>query len=89
MSIFYTGDWHSVGGDYYRKVELYTLAWSGGGGGVDVENYCVVGAPYGGPLAVIRDDKKFTKVSPGTPAKPLITIYTSSGSRLGAIKVRS
>ncbi len=85
MSIFYTGDWHSVGSDdYYRKVELYSMSWSPG---VDVDNYCVVGASFGGPLAIIRDDKKFLKVTQNVPVKPIINLYTSSGANISSIKV--
>jgi hypothetical protein len=86
MSIFYTGDWHSVGSDYYRKVELYSMGWTGAQ--VDIENFSIVGASFGGPLAIIRDDKKFLKVTQNVPVKPIINIYTSSGTLISSIKVR-
>jgi len=85
MSVFYTGDWQEIGtGNFYRKVELYSMLWSSQ---VDIENYFVVGASFGGPLAIIRDDKKFLRVTPSTPAKPIISIFTSAGSLISAVKV--
>jgi len=84
MSIFYTGDWHAIGSEYYRKVELYSMGWSPQ---VDIENYSVVCASYGGPLAIIKDDKKFLRVTQNVPAKPIISIFTSAGTLISSIKV--
>jgi len=85
MSIFYTGDWHAVGADFYRKVELYSMGWTSPQ--VDIENYSVVGASYGGPLAIIRDDKKIVRVTQNIPPKPIISIYTAAGTLISQIKV--
>jgi hypothetical protein len=85
MSIFYTGDWHAVGSDYYRKVELYSMGWTSPQ--VDIESYAVVGASYGGPLAIIRDEKKVLRVTHALPPKPIISIYTAAGTLISQIKV--
>lgn len=43
-----------------------------------LENMVVSGAPYGGPIAMIRDRKQFVRVV--TTAKPVITIYNGVGN---------
>ena len=40
-------------------------------------------APYGGPVALVRDDRKIVPVTGGA-TKPVITTYTAAGVRLGA-----
>jgi hypothetical protein len=62
------------------------MGWTGAQ--VDIENFSIVGASFGGPLAIIRDDKKFLKVTQNVPVKPIINIYTSSGTLVSSIKVR-
>lgn len=47
----------------------------------------VFGAPYGGPMAIIRDAKEFIKLG-GTSAKPIIRIFTASGHSISSINVR-
>ena len=40
-------------------------------------------APYGGPVALVRDDRKIVPVTGGA-TKPVVTTYTAAGVRLGA-----
>lgn len=47
----------------------------------------VVAAPYGGPMAIVRDSKEFIKVG-GSTVKPTIKIFTASGHLLASINVR-
>jgi hypothetical protein len=85
MSIHVTADWHEIGtGDFYRKTEVYSMGW---GGVLDLDNFALVGASYGGPLAIIRDDTKLTRVTPAVPVKPIISIYTPAGTLIHPIKV--
>ncbi|XP_030369960.1 vacuolar protein sorting-associated protein 16 homolog [Scaptodrosophila lebanonensis] len=75
-----TGEWFKVRPDYYRKVELTTPDWPID---LDLEYMQVVVAPYGGPLAAIRDR---TKVGPVKgSAKPIIRILDTTGQELGKI----
>lgn len=55
----------------------------------DTELYqmTVVAAPYGGPMAIVRDSKEFIKVG-GSSVKPIIRIFTASGHLLASINVR-
>lgn len=85
-----TTDWIQIGDghenpEYYRKIELYDMGWTSQK--VDIENYAVVGASYGGPIAIIKDDKKFLRVTPQIPAKPIISIFTAAGHLISSIKV--
>lgn len=47
----------------------------------------VIAAPYGGPMAIVRDSKQFIKVG-GSTVKPVIRIFTAAGNQLAAINVR-
>ena len=44
----------------------------------------VVCAPYGGPIAVVRDDRKIVLVTGGA-IQPQIRTFTAAGAALGAI----
>lgn len=49
----YSEDWQALGDVQFRKWECYQLDWD-----INVDDHQVVGAPYGGPLAVLRDERK-------------------------------
>lgn len=60
------------------------MAW----GNVDLSKVIVATATFGGPIAMIRDEKKIVKL--GTQStKPILQIFTSSGIEMGAIVVSS
>lgn len=61
------------------------MEWS-----ADTELYqmSVIAAPYGGPMAIVRDTKDFVKVG-GSTVKPVIRIFTASGHLLASINVRT
>lgn len=40
-------DWEKVGDQYYRKVKLYDAVFDQD---LELENYIIAGAPYGGAL---------------------------------------
>lgn len=50
---------------------------------INMDNVFIAAAAYGGPIAVIRDRKKFVKVQGSS--KPIISIYTSSGKLISSI----
>lgn len=68
----------------HRKVELATPDWPID---FDLEYMQVVAAPYGGPLAAIRDATKLVPVK-GT-SRPMIRIFDTSGNETGHILVSS
>jgi hypothetical protein len=49
-------EWQQLGDVPFRKFECYTLDWD-----VTIEDHIVVGAPNGGPVAVVRDDRKMVR----------------------------
>ncbi|KAI8983029.1 Vps16, N-terminal region-domain-containing protein [Pilobolus umbonatus] len=46
----------------------------------------IAGAQYGGPIAMIRDDKKVLLLQKQQPIKPIIYIYTSAGKLIEQIQ---
>ena len=52
---------------------------------INLQGLKVAVAPYGGQIAVIRDDRKFTPVQ--TSGKPIILIFSASGELKSSIKV--
>lgn len=53
---------------------------------INLEEMKVTVAPFGGPIAVVRSDSKFTTVQ--TSGKPIIFIFSPSGHLKTSIKVR-
>lgn len=51
-----------------------------------LENMIVSGAPYGGPIAVMRDKNYLIRIA--TQVKPVIVIYNCAGNVLSKILVR-
>jgi hypothetical protein len=50
--------WNELGKLFYRKRDLYRMLWKG----VNLEQSLIVCANYGGPIAVVRDDRKLAKL---------------------------
>jgi hypothetical protein len=74
------GDWSALGegGVFYEQRELYSLSW-----GVDIHTSRVACAPFGGPVAVVRDDRKIVKSSGGQLRSGTVQIFNSAGTALG------
>lgn len=53
----------------------------------ELEQMKVAAAPYGGPIAVVRDSASFIKVGGSSSIKPVIRIYTASGQLISTINV--
>jgi hypothetical protein len=78
-----TLDWQPLGDVFYRKFELYTMNWTVDQ--VDLAGFMVAAAPYGGPIALVRDEKKIVRVK-GAATKPIIYIYSASGNLIANFK---
>jgi hypothetical protein len=79
-----TADWFLLGRDlYFRKFEIYTMGWHQD---INLENFIATSAPYGGPIAIRRDEQKFIKVQ--GPGQPIISIFSGSGKQITSFKVR-
>lgn len=78
-----TVDWIPLGKVYYRKIELYSMAWQEA---VDLSKFTISAAPFGGPIALVRDDKHFVRVHGSSINKPVIHIFSSAGKELASVK---
>lgn len=50
-----------------------------------LENFIMSSAPYGGPLALRRDNRKLVKVHGS--GQPVISIFSASGKAITSFKV--
>jgi hypothetical protein len=73
--------WNKLYDRYYRKQEIYNMQW---GEDVDLSKMKVSGAPFSGPLALLRDTSKISIVSASTVRNSL-NIYSSAGGLLAEI----
>ncbi|KAK3692170.1 Vps16, N-terminal region-domain-containing protein [Podospora appendiculata] len=77
-----TAGWEQVGERFYRKIQLYTQVFDQD---LDLDNYIVAGAPFGGALALYRDEDKLVAFQPTKPSKPSIDIYSCAGKLIRSI----
>ncbi|XP_073199223.1 vacuolar protein sorting-associated protein 16 homolog isoform X2 [Lepidochelys kempii] len=80
----YTANWDPLGEEaFYRKFELYSMAWNLK---EDLRDCLVAAAPYGGPIALLKNNLRKEK-SPGS--RPLLEIYSASGVPLASVLWKS
>lgn len=77
-----TAEWEQVGDRFYRKTQLYTAVFDQD---LDLDNYIVAGAPYGGAVAIYRDETKLQAFRAAKASKPSIEIYSCAGKLLKSI----
>lgn len=78
-----TGDWFTLGqGNAFRKIELYTMDWPAS---INLDNMTIHAAPYGGPIAVVKDPKSFIKLDGGSSARPVIRVFNCVGKLMSSI----
>ncbi|XP_053678723.1 vacuolar protein sorting-associated protein 16 homolog [Anopheles nili] len=78
-----TGDWFTLGqGNAFRKIELYNMEWPTS---INLENMMVYAAPYGGPIAVMKDPRLFIKLDGGTSTRPIIRVFNCVGKLISSI----
>ena len=58
--------WSKLYDRYYRKQQMYRLAW---GDEIDLAKMKVAGAPFAGPVALLRDSSKISMVTASTLRK--------------------
>lgn len=75
-------NWERVGDRFYRKVRVYDAVFDDD---IELENYIVAGAPYGGALALYRDESKPFLYRDAQTAKSSIDIYSCSGNLINRI----
>ncbi|KAM0932749.1 putative transcription factor WD40-like family [Dioscorea sansibarensis] len=72
-------EWELLYNRYYRKPEIYSMRW----GRMDLSRHRVACAPFGGPIAVIRDDSKIVQLLAESARRKLL-IFSSSGQPLAS-----
>lgn len=73
-------EWNALGDVLYRKWKVYDMI-HGWGSNMKIENYQIEGAQFGGPLAMIKDDRKSTN----DDNKAKLLLYTSSGNKIAEL----
>lgn len=95
-----TANWEKVGDRFYRKVKLYDAVFDQE---LELENYIIAGAPYGGAIgtfkpsrpvigsnkltALYRDEGKLHSYRGSQIAKSSIDIYSCAGKLIRRINV--
>ncbi|KAJ9136878.1 Vacuolar protein sorting-associated protein, partial [Pleurostoma richardsiae] len=77
-----TAGWEKVGDRFYRKIQLYTAVFDQD---LDLDSYVVAGAPYGGAIALHRDEDKILAYRPNKSSKPSVDIYSCAGKLIRSI----
>ncbi|PGH27681.1 hypothetical protein AJ80_00696 [Polytolypa hystricis UAMH7299] len=75
-------DWEKVGDQFYRKTRIYDAVFDED---LELENYIIAGAPYGGAIALYRDESKLQRYRDPQTARSSIDIYSCSGTRISRI----
>lgn len=84
-------DWNRMQDKYYRKIELYQLQWRQ----VDLnlaldKRIHVAVAPFGGPVATVRNDTKRTiRAITSQQQRPIIRIFSSAGNLISEFATES
>ena len=70
-------DWHHLGAVMYRKWNIYDMQWQNKN--IDIDHYQIFGSQLGGPLALLKIDKKLNE-------QIKLEIFTTSGIHLTNIE---
>ncbi|KEZ45344.1 Uncharacterized protein SAPIO_CDS2157 [Scedosporium apiospermum] len=74
--------WERLGDKWYRRIQHYTEVFDLD---LDLDNYIIAGAPYGGAIALWNDDTKLQQYQATRAVKPSIDIYNYAGKKLRSI----
>jgi hypothetical protein len=77
-----TAGWEQVAERFYHKIQLYTQVFDVD---LDLDNFIVAGAPYGGAIALYRNEDKLVAFNPAKASKPSIDIYSCAGKIIRSI----
>ncbi|TMW61934.1 hypothetical protein Poli38472_010997 [Pythium oligandrum] len=76
-------EWHTLGKVQYQKWTVYDMDWKEEI--TDLRDYVVVAAPYGGPMALLRDPKRLVKVDGGRSLARTLMIFNACGKSLAQV----
>ncbi|KAI9340769.1 Vps16, N-terminal region-domain-containing protein [Zopfochytrium polystomum] len=66
-------DWSLLHNRFYRKLEVYSMQWRE----LDLSKFTVAAAPFGGPIALVRNDRKLLKAK--TFMSRSVQLFSSAG----------
>jgi hypothetical protein len=74
-------DWLKLNEKFYRKQTIFKMIW----GDIDLSKHLCAAAPFGGPIALIINDKKIVAYQ-GQATKNVLHIYNNAGKLLTQIQ---
>ncbi|CEG41423.1 vacuolar protein sorting-associated [Plasmopara halstedii] len=77
-------EWHTLGKVQYQKWTVYGMNWASEGV-TDLRDFMTACAPYGGPIALLRNPKKLVKVSSDAPLTRQLLLFNACGQKLGTV----
>ncbi|KAJ5697427.1 hypothetical protein N7488_011111 [Penicillium malachiteum] len=75
-------NWEKLGDSFYRKIPVYDAIFEDD---VELENYIVAGAPYGGAIALYRDESKPIRLRDTQGSRSSVDVYSCSGKLINRI----
>ncbi|KAJ2550540.1 Vacuolar protein [Coemansia sp. RSA 1933] len=74
--------WHPLHDTFYRVHRIYQMQWAG----LDLSRFRVAAAPFGGPIALVRDDQQLLEAGAAPMLDPAISVFAASGESIGRIE---
>lgn len=75
-----TLSWERLQDRFYRNFEGYSMLWD-----INIEDYFVTSAPFGGAIALCRDNSKLTEYRGPESRQTSISLYSGSGNLIHKI----
>ncbi|KAJ2692778.1 Vacuolar protein [Coemansia sp. RSA 1285] len=82
MTAHPASDWHPIHDTFYRLHRIYQMQWAG----LDLSRYRVAAAPFGGPIALVRDDRQLLEAGAAPVLDSAISVFAASGAAIGRIE---
>ncbi|XP_020529347.1 protein VACUOLELESS1 isoform X2 [Amborella trichopoda] len=79
MSVSVAAEWQILSSHYYQKPELYSMCWRN----MDLSRHKLACAPFGGPIAALRDESKIIQLL-SEPARRKLQIFNAAGIPLAS-----
>ena len=80
-------DWDEIGDRHYRKREIYTeLRWTDEDGKeLNLNDYVIVGCPFGGPIAMVPDERRRSQLQQMQDIS-FMRVFTSSAKLISSFR---
>ncbi|KAJ2742026.1 Vacuolar protein [Coemansia sp. BCRC 34301] len=77
-----TAEWHELHNVFYRKHRIYQMQWAE----LDLSRFRVSASSFGGPIALLRDDRLLAEAGSSTLLDTSIHVFSASGQAIGKIE---